>query len=98
MNSRRCESRLRMLARILLIAVLVILTAADGDTAEDGRWSTVRKICLLALLVVTWVLIVACVAGGADLCVHLARHLGLHRAEKMTPDIIDRPAKEIKIA
>jgi Na+(H+)/acetate symporter ActP len=96
MNSHRRRGRLPMLISVVLVAVLMLLTAGYGGLAQEGPWHTVRKYCLLALLVITWVLIAACVVGGADLCVHLARRLGLNRPEEIIADTVDSPATEIK--
>lgn len=96
MNSRRFRIRLRMLLPFLLIVVTMLLSAAYGGVAQDAPWHAVRKYCLLVLLVITWLLIAACVIGAADLCIHLARRLGLGRSRQTMPDSIsDRPAIEI---
>jgi hypothetical protein len=95
-NNRRFQVRLRMLLPFLLVVVTMLLSAAYGGIAQDAPWHTVRKYCLLVLLVITWVLIAACVIGGIDLCIHLARRLGLSRSRETIPDYSsDRPAIEI---
>jgi hypothetical protein len=83
---------------LFIVFILMLLPAGYAGTGQAGLWETVRRYCLLALLVVTWLLIAACVIGGADLCVHLARRLGLRRPDEITPHAIDEPGAEIEIA
>jgi hypothetical protein len=98
MNSHRRSSRRSILTSVLLVAVLILLTAGYGGMAQDDPWLTVRKVCLLALLVITWVLIAACVIGGADLCVHLARRLGLKSDEIIAGSLNDPAGTDIESA
>jgi hypothetical protein len=83
---------------LFIVFILMLLPAGYAGTSQAGLWETVRRYCLLALLVVTWLLIAACVLGGADLCVHLARRLGLSRNEAVMPGAIDEPGTKIETA